>query len=55
MHTFLTYIQALFIYVMYVCIYMNILSRRLAVRVWGCNTDLKEAESKTDLLQVIKE
>ncbi|XP_022732672.1 nardilysin-like isoform X2 [Durio zibethinus] len=29
--------------------------RRLAIRVWGCNTDLNEAESKTDLSQLIKD
>ncbi|KAK6234506.1 hypothetical protein SCA6_009843 [Theobroma cacao] len=29
--------------------------RRLAVRVWGCNADLKEAESKEDCVQVIED
>ncbi|XP_017983641.1 PREDICTED: nardilysin-like [Theobroma cacao] len=29
--------------------------RRLAVRVWGCNADLKEAESKQDCVQVIED
>ncbi|XVE58917.1 hypothetical protein DITRI_Ditri05aG0001400 [Diplodiscus trichospermus] len=29
--------------------------RRLAVRVWGCNTDIKEAEGKTDSCQFIKD
>ncbi|GAV58620.1 Peptidase_M16 domain-containing protein/Peptidase_M16_C domain-containing protein [Cephalotus follicularis] len=29
--------------------------RRLAVRVWGCNTDMKEAETHADTVQVIKD
>ncbi|KAK6271656.1 hypothetical protein POUND7_008739 [Theobroma cacao] len=29
--------------------------RRLAVRVWGCNADLKEVESKQDCVQVIED
>lgn len=29
--------------------------RRLTVRVWGCNTDMKEAETQTEYFQVIKD
>lgn len=29
--------------------------RRLAVRVWGCNTDMKEAEIQHKAVQVIKD
>ncbi len=29
--------------------------RRLAVRVWGCETDMKEAETQNKSLQVIKD
>ncbi|KAJ9698882.1 hypothetical protein PVL29_007786 [Vitis rotundifolia] len=29
--------------------------RRLAVRVWGCNTDLKEAEAQSQSVQVIED
>lgn len=29
--------------------------RRLAVRVWGCNTDMKDAETQNKSLQVIKD
>lgn len=29
--------------------------RRLAVRVWGCNTDMNEAEKETGSFQIIKD
>ncbi|XP_062015167.1 nardilysin-like [Rosa rugosa] len=29
--------------------------RRLAIRVWGCNTDLKEAEARPESVQVIED
>lgn len=29
--------------------------RRLAIRVWGCNTDLKEAEAQPESVKVIKD
>lgn len=29
--------------------------RRIAIRVWGCNTDLKEVESRKDSCEVIKD
>jgi hypothetical protein len=29
--------------------------RRLAIRVWGCNTDVKEAEAPLESMQVIRD
>ncbi|KAL6180697.1 hypothetical protein ACLB2K_047357 [Fragaria x ananassa] len=29
--------------------------RRLAIRVWGCNTDLKEAEAPPESIQLIQD
>lgn len=29
--------------------------RRLAIRVWGCNTDVKEAEAPPESMQVIRD
>ncbi|KAG8371574.1 hypothetical protein BUALT_Bualt13G0102100 [Buddleja alternifolia] len=29
--------------------------RRLAIRVWGCNTDMKDADAQATPLQVIKD
>ena len=29
--------------------------RKLAIRVWGCNTDLKEAEARPESVKVIED